>query len=167
MQLPPVPPEFGYTSTDVEVLDRLDSSGPKRLRDRRKQGSGQDHEYVSLSARDQGWDIHLRSFPYPYARSELVWCIGPEMGRIDSDNFHRELCAGISVKYALRLAVLAPMASVEMAFQVPLRLREPSLDEEQEPPRSSDRLLDLRQEDQALQNLRKTFQETYRAVGKG
>lgn len=76
-----------YTSVDVEVLGRLDGSASVRLRDRTgKQSPGKDHEHVSLSARDPGWDVHLRGFPHPDAWSELDWNTGPEMGRIIRDN---------------------------------------------------------------------------------
>ena len=154
-----------YTSTDVEVLGRLDDSGPVQLRDRaRKQGPGEDHEYLSIPARDPCRNFYLWSIHNPDAGAELVWCIGPEMGRIISDNFCGKLCSGIAVN-AIRRAVLAPVASVAMPLQGPLHLRQPSLDEEQEPAGSSDRLLDLPEEDEALQNLRGPRKEGSRAVG--
>lgn len=57
------------------------------------------------------------------------------------------------------------MASMAMVLQIPLLLGKPSLDEEQEPPGSSDRLRDLREEDEALQHVSQARKETRRAVG--
>jgi len=66
---------------------------------------------------------------------------------------------------AICRTVLATMASVEMALPDSLLLRKPSLDEEQKPPESSDRLRGLLEEDEAFQYVHQARQETRRAVG--